>query len=101
MKRSAMQLAMAVVCLVGSIWAQTDSASLRVLVEDPSGSPIPGAKVVLLNAGNGQTLEQEGNEEGYALFSPIPRGLYEVNVAKSGFRGYKLNEVRLQVDERR
>jgi hypothetical protein len=36
---------------VAALWAQTDSASLRVLVEDPSAAAVAGAKVTVSQSG--------------------------------------------------
>ncbi len=91
------------ICLVFgcALFAQTDSASLRVLVEDPSSAAVGGAKVVLINAETGARQEMESSEDGYAVFSPIVRGNYDLSIMKGGFKGLKVNEVRVKVDERR
>jgi hypothetical protein len=81
--------------------AQTDSASLRVLVEDASSAAVGSAKVALVNSQTGVRVEATSSEDGYAVFSPIVRGIYNVNVSKSGFKEIRLTEVRVQVDERR
>jgi len=87
--------------IVSALWAQTDSASLRVLVEDPSAAAVAGAKVTLVNRGSGARLLVESSADGYALFSPIQRGTYDVEVGRSGFKNVKLSEVRINIDERR
>jgi hypothetical protein len=89
------------VAACAALFAQTDSASLRVLVEDSTGAAVAGSKVTLLNSATGVLAEAESSDDGYALFSPIVRGLYEVTVAKSGFKTFKIGEVRINVDERR
>ncbi|MDX2269559.1 MAG: TonB-dependent receptor [Bryobacter sp.] len=96
-----MRVLFSLIFLATAAFAQTDSASLRVLVEDASGSSVPGAKVVLANKLTGIRSEMTSSEDGYALFSPIVRGEYNVSVTKSGFREYRLTDVRVQVDERR
>lgn len=90
--------------LLGVAWAmlaQTDSASLRVLVEDASNAPVAAATVVLTNKETGLRTEFISSEDGYAVFSPILRGLYEVNITKAGFKTIKVDNLRVQVDERR
>jgi len=86
---------------VASLFAQTDSASLRVLVEDASQAPVAGANVTLLNRNTGSRASAPSSGDGYAVFSPILRGVYEVEVSQSGFKSVKLNEVQINVDERR
>ena len=92
---------LSLLALAPALFAQTDSASLRVLVEDSSQSAVVGAKVTLLNSNNGSTADAPTNSEGYAVFSPVTRGLYQVSVAQSGFKTVRLSEVRINVDERR
>ncbi len=84
-----------------ALWAQTDSASLRVLVEDPSQAAVAGAKVNLLNRLTGLRVASETSGDGYAVFSPIVRGNYEIEVIQSGFKTVKLTAVQINVDERR
>jgi len=87
--------------LCAGLHAQTDSASLRVLVEDATASSVAGANVTLVNTETGARSSALTSEDGYATFSPIVRGQYEVTVTKAGFRTYKVTEVRINVDERR
>ena len=87
--------------LAPTLFAQTDSASVRVLVEDPSQSAVSGAKVTLKNSGTGIAMESTSDGEGYAVFSPVTRGLYQIAVEQTGFKSVRLSEVRINVDERR
>ncbi len=41
------------------------------------------------------------SSDGYAVFSPIQRGMYEIEVAQSGFKTLRLSDVSINVDERR
>ncbi|MDX2180835.1 MAG: TonB-dependent receptor [Bryobacteraceae bacterium] len=81
--------------------AQTDSASLRVLVTDSSEAALSGAKVTLLNTGTGTQMDGVTSTDGYAVFSPILRGAYSLTASQQGFKSVKLNEIRINVDERR
>ncbi|MCX6612204.1 MAG: carboxypeptidase-like regulatory domain-containing protein, partial [Acidobacteria bacterium] len=91
----------ALMAVSAALWAQTDSASLRVLVEDPSQSAVAGAKVSLLNRLTGLRVASETSGDGYAVFSPIARGNYEIDVVQAGFKTVKLSAVQINVDERR
>lgn len=86
---------------VCALFAQTDSASLRVLVQDSSESAVAGAQVVLRNANTATQSEARTSADGYAVFSPIQRGSYELNVQQSGFKTVKLTALTINVDERR
>jgi len=87
--------------LAASLLAQTDSASLRVLVEDQSQAAVPGAKVLIVNKNTGFRSTLETSSDGYSLFSPILRGTYDIEVANSGFKTVKLSDVQINIDERR
>lgn len=90
-----------VILLAPLALSQTDTASLRVLVEDPSASAVAGARVQLENTATGTRADAVTDGEGYALFSPVVRGAYQLQVTQGGFKTVRLNEVRINVDERR
>ena len=92
---------LALLCLAGNAVAQTDSASLRVFVQDSSTASISGARVQLKNAGTGISTEALTSSDGYAVFSPIARGAYELSVSQSGFKTYRYTGISINVDERR
>ncbi len=96
-----MKIYLGLLLTVASLWAQTDSASLRVLVEDPSAAAVAGAKVSLINRGSGARSLVESSGDGYAVFSPIQRGLYDIEVTQNGFKNVKLSDVLINIDERR
>jgi hypothetical protein len=96
-----MKIYLGLLLTVASLLAQTDSASLRVLVEDPSAAAVAGAKVNLINRASGIRLAAESSSDGYAVFSPIQRGTYDIEVAQSGFKNVKLSDVLINIDERR
>ncbi len=96
-----MKTILALLLAGSSLFAQTDSASLRVFVEDPSSAAVGGAKVSLVNLGTGARAATITSADGYAVFSPIQRGRYQIDVAQSGFKLVKLNDVVITVDERR
>jgi hypothetical protein len=83
------------------VTAQTDSASIRVLAVDPSESAIAGARVQLRNAATSVQMEAVTSSDGYAVFSPVVRGTYEIDVAQQGFKSVKLTGIQINVDERR
>lgn len=96
-------MAQVVLCLLAAVMlnAQTDSSSLRVLVTDGTGSPIPGAAVKLTNVAKQLEFSRLASGDGYALFTPIPRGSYTVEVAAQGFGTKSVTDLVLDVDDRR
>ena len=82
-------------------FAQTDSGTLRIFVSDGSASPVPLASVKLSNVFTGVVTNRETGNEGYAIFSPIVRGSYLVEVVKAGFQPTRVTDLQLDVDERK
>ncbi|MBM3762440.1 MAG: TonB-dependent receptor [Acidobacteria bacterium] len=100
-KVGTMKSFLALMVMSAALWAQTDSASLRVLVEDLSQASVVGAKVSLLNRATALRVDGVTSTDGYAVFSPILRGTYDVEVTQAGFKSVKLTDVQIKVDERR
>ncbi len=70
----------------GVLLAQADyaTATLHGDVLDPSGRPVAGAVVSVVNESNGETKRAESTEEGYMVPSIAP-GSYRVEAGASGF----------------
>ena len=83
------------------VYGQQDAGSLRILVEDPSGTAVPGAKVTVRSADTNTAAAQTTTGEGYATFVPIVRGNYLVDVSKEGFRSVHLTGVSIDVNQSR
>ena len=81
--------------------AQTDAGALRALVADQSGAVVPGATVTLTNAATGVERSLVSDSEGYAAFSPIQRGNYDLRVELSGFRTREIKTISVDVNERK
>jgi hypothetical protein len=95
------QLTLSLFLLSGLAFAQTDSGTIRVLVNDGSSAAIADAKVTLTNTATGIVTTRDTGSEGYAVFSPITRGAYVAEIAKDGFRQTRVTDVQLDVDERK
>lgn len=85
----------------GMSFAQSDAGGLRVLVADETGAVLPGADVTVTNVGTNVSETKVSNAEGYALFSPILRGTYVVEVALAGFRSVRVLDVSVDVQQDR
>jgi Carboxypeptidase regulatory-like domain/TonB dependent receptor-like, beta-barrel len=81
--------------------AQMDAGSLRVLVLDKSDAVVPGATVTLTNSGTGTSQTATSDTDGYANFTPLPRGTYELHLELQGFRPTVMKQVTIDVNERR
>ena len=81
--------------------AQSDAGGVRVLVVDSSSAVIPGANVTLKNLETNTSDSRVSNDEGYAIFSPIPRGTYDVEVALDRFQPVRLRNISVDVQQNR
>jgi hypothetical protein len=98
--------AVAVACLLidgaaGAALAQSDAGSLRVLVVDNSGGVIPGADVRVTNVATNTSINRVSDQEGYATFSPLPRGTYDVEITLSGFQTLRVRGIAVEVQQNR
>jgi hypothetical protein len=72
--------------LCAGLFAQEFRASITGAVTDPSGSPVPGAKVAITSVERNTTENVETNEAGRYLVQFLMPGRYTVAVEKEGFR---------------
>src|SRR5262249_13631327 len=94
-------VALLVLC-VCSAYGQTaaGTAGISGVVKDPSGSAVPGAKVVIASESQGNIRSLETNDAG--LFSApalTPGSGYKVTVTAAGFAGYENKDLTLQVGQ--
>jgi hypothetical protein len=92
-------LAAAVVGLgVGSVWAQSGTASIGGRVTDPQGAIVPGAAVTITNAATAASRSMVTNASGLYQFTALPPGVYDLTVALTGFRTARFEKLALRVD---
>jgi hypothetical protein len=82
-----------------AIFGQTDSGTIRILVDDASSAPIGDAAVKLTNIATGVAMSRTTASDGYASFTPISRGNYVVDVVKTGFQQTHVTDLSLDVNE--
>jgi hypothetical protein len=66
--------------------AQTLYGSITGLIEDPSGSSIPNARIVATNTGTGTTYEATSDSSGVYFIPNVLPGNYELRVTVQGFK---------------
>src|SRR5215831_20706826 len=93
--------ALALVSLVAccSLHGQQDAGVLRILAQDQSGGVASGATVKVTNSDTNTSASQLTNSQGYATFSPVPRGTYVVEVSLAGFATVRLTGVSIDVNQ--
>jgi hypothetical protein len=65
---------------------QAPVAAIRGTVADPTGAPIPNARVVVQLVGTGLDRTVESQEDGFFGVENLEPGTYEVEAARQGFR---------------
>jgi len=80
--------------------AQEFRANITGLVNDPSGAPVAGAKVLVKDLDRNVTIGTETNESGRYLTRFLPPGAYSVAVEKAGFKRGVREDIRLQAADR-
>ncbi len=78
--------------------SQSATTSLRGVVKDPSGALVPGAKVALIDAANGVTLNTIADNAGSYVFPQIPPAKYTIIVSAPGF-GNQIKSAELLVNQ--
>ena len=85
--------------LLSSARAQTESASIRGTVSDPTGAVIPGAAVRLIDVDRGTQTDLATGNTGSYTFATIRPGHYRMEVEKSGFKLVRLTGIAINVQD--
>jgi hypothetical protein len=76
------------------------SGTLHVIVHDPSGAVIPGARVEVTSA-DGIEREASSNGQGVATISSLDPGRYVVSVSFPGFETKTISDLRIRAGDTR
>jgi hypothetical protein len=72
-------------------------AQVSGTVTDPSGSPLPGAQVKMIQTGTQATRATLSDNQGRYTLPNLPVGPYRLEVAANGFKAYEQSGIILQV----
>ena len=87
------------ICLPIVLYGQ-DSASLSVIVTDPTAAAVPGARVVVVDSHRGVVHQADTNDAGRAEFDNLIPSDYTVEVERQGFNNYRIESMNLAVRAR-
>ena len=79
--------------------AQTATGSISGVVKDPSGAEVSGAAVTLTNTATNEARSTTTNNVGLYSFPLLPPATYRLEVKQTGFRGFVLDNVTLNVGQ--
>ncbi len=101
MGRSSIKVLLLLAFGASALLSQSDRATLRGTVTDPSGSVVPSAQILIQQVGTNVdrklTTDENGNYEAPAL---IP-GHYLIKVENAGFRAFQAEDVLLDAGQTR
>ncbi len=80
-----------------ALFAQTNTARLEGVVQDPTGAVVPGAKVTVVNVKTQIHSEATSDPQGNYLFPSLPPGTYNLSAEATGFRKAVIDAVELNV----
>lgn len=89
----AISVLVALLLTVGPCLAQS-SASLEVVIKDPTGALINKAQVQLIKNGKAQSLSST-NQRGEARFNKLTAGRYQLHIEAPGFKAQDIDDVEL------
>ncbi|MFN7923053.1 MAG: TonB-dependent receptor [Bryobacteraceae bacterium] len=92
-----------VICLLlasSAAHAQEVRASITGSVTDPTGAPVPGAKVTATNLASNVSVATESSTTGTYLTPFLPPGAYRLTVENSGFKRFVRENIVLQSQDR-
>jgi hypothetical protein len=79
--------------------AQSSAGEVGGLVADPSGAPLPGASVTLVNEGTKVSRAALANQDGRFIFTNVLAGVYAVHVKSTGFKEAEQKHITVQVGQ--
>jgi hypothetical protein len=86
MRRFPLPLFLLIVLLTRATVAQSPDGTISGLILDPSGRPIVGAEILIVNDGTGVRYPGTTNGEGIFAIPNLPPGPYRIQVSKIGFK---------------
>ena len=97
--RSAVVSVVAILCFMGTAFAQDPRGSIRGRVVDASSLAVPGAAVSAVNADTGIRATAQSNQDGMYSIPFLPPGLYTVTADLTGFSPWSRSKVQVRVSE--
>ena len=77
-------LALMALCPIAA-YAQGVAGSIAGLVTDPSGAVVPNAEIEVTDLDRNVSIRTTSNESGFYVVTPLPPGVYRVEVTLTGF----------------
>jgi hypothetical protein len=79
--------------LVAGLWAQEQTGSLRGVVTDNEGNPLPGVTITIASPAMMGTRSFVTTETGSYRFPSLPPGVYKVTAELKGFKTVERTDI--------
>lgn len=90
----------ALICGAPALFGQGLTGQISGVVQDPSGSAVPGATLTLVNVNTSQMRETKSDAAGNFVFTQLLPGTFRLTVTAGGFKRYEQNDIILTATER-
>lgn len=94
-------LAILIIFLFVQANGQSATAILSGTVQDSNGANVPNADITIKNAATGFERQTAANEDGNFVFVGLPPTKYTLEAVASGFARTQINDVALNINDRR
>jgi hypothetical protein len=88
-----------IIISAGLLLAQSGTSGISGLVNDPAGSPVPGARVKIVNEQTGSSIDLQTNDAGLYRAGSLVPGVYRIEIEASGFERVVRRPVTLEVGQ--
>src|SRR5262249_6340605 len=95
--RASLTLWSALLLAAAAVFAQNDSGRISGAILDSTGAIVIGATVTALNTETGIEHAAASSREGDYVLYPLPPGVYTLSVFAPGFRGERIDGIRVDV----
>jgi hypothetical protein len=85
------------VLVLSSLALAQSTATLQGTVTDTSNAAVPGAKIVVHSQDTGVERTIQSNQDGFYLLPGLLPGTYQITFSASGFEGYVIKDLKLDV----
>jgi hypothetical protein len=92
-------LTLTLIALALSASAQTSTGTIAGVVSDKSGAVVPGASVMITNAGTNQQRTVVSSDNGAYIAPLLPPGAYRIEVTAQGFKKFNQSGIELRVQQ--
>src|SRR5713226_3822284 len=79
--------------------AQSGTSTISGIINDTTGSPVPRAKVKIINEQTGSSIDQETNDAGLYRAGFLVPGIYRIEIEANGFEKLIRRPVTLEVGQ--